>query len=121
MPCKSHDIYLFQRGFTFATLLIACVMSIAVAATAAPATTSPTTSASTQPVAPPPPPPAPFSLADAATQGELAGVSLRNINAQLGDAAQLSDIEGQTPVLGSEIDNRLAESTSLLAAHPSLQ
>jgi hypothetical protein len=51
----------------------------------------------------------------------LAGVSLRNINAQLGDTAQLSDIEGQAPILGSEIDNRLAESTSLLAAHPSLQ
>jgi potassium-dependent mechanosensitive channel len=85
----------------------------------APATTSPTT-ASTQPAAPPPPQ-APFSLADAGTQGESAAITLRSINTQLTNGGQQSDIEQEAPVLSSEINNRLAESTSLLASHPSLQ
>ncbi|MGA2441968.1 MAG: mechanosensitive ion channel domain-containing protein [Tepidisphaeraceae bacterium] len=112
----------------FATFLVACAIGTTAAAspittrpaTTAPATTSPTTAPSTQPAAPPPPQ-APFSLAGAATQGESVAATLRGINAQLNNGGQLSDIEQETPVLSSEINNRLAESASLLASHPSLQ
>jgi len=112
----------------FTAFLMACAIGTTAAASpittrpaiTAPATTSPTTALSTQ-LAAPPPPQALFSLADAATQGESVAATLRGINAQLNNGGPLSDIEQETPVLSSEINNRLAESASLLASQPSLQ
>jgi small-conductance mechanosensitive channel len=115
MPRESYLLNSPLRIFVFTAILMACVIG----ATAAAATISPTTVASTQPAAPPPQ--APFSLADAATEGESASITLRNVNTQLTHASQQSDIEQEAPVLGREIDNRLAESASLLASNPSLQ
>jgi potassium-dependent mechanosensitive channel len=125
MPVESYAFQPPRRLFIFAVFLLAGAISSARAATAPAATTgpvalSPTTAPSTQPAAPPPPQ-APFSLADAATQGESAAITLRDVNTHLTDSGQLSDIEQEAPVLSNEINNRLAESASLLASQPSLQ
>ena len=128
MPRESHVPHPPHRIFMFTAFLMACAIGTTAAASpittrpaiTAPATTSPTTALSTQPAAPPPPQ-APFSLADAATQGESAAATLRSINTQLTNGGQQSDIEQEAPVLSSEINNRLAEGASLLASHPSLQ
>ena len=115
MPRESHAFHRPHRIFVITAILMAC--AIGTSATAA--TTSPTTAPSTQPAAPPPW--APFSLADAATEGESAAITLRGVNTQLTNSGQQSDIEQEAPVLSNEINNRLAESASLLASHPSLQ
>jgi len=128
MPHKSHAPHPACRLFLFTAFLMACAIGTTAAASAittrpaitAPASTSPTTVLSTQPAVPPPPQP-PFPLAEAATQGEPVAITLRSINAQLNNGGQLTDIEQEAPVLSSEIDNRLAESASLLASHPTLQ
>jgi len=118
MPRKSHALH-STRIVICTVLLIA--FAIAAIAPASPTTTaSATTSPSTQPAAPPPPQPA-FPLAEAATQGESASITLRGINAQINSGGQLADIEQQAPLLSDEINNRLGESPSLLASHPSLQ
>jgi potassium-dependent mechanosensitive channel len=116
MPRQYHD---HHSARIFTAFLIA--FAIGANALGGPTTTvSATTSPSTQPAAPPPPQAA-FPLAQAATQGEAASITLRGINAQINNGGELSGIEQQAPLLSDEINNRLAESPSLLASHPSLQ
>jgi len=118
MPRQTHARH-SARIFVCTAFFVVCAIG-AIAAAGPTTTVSVTTSPSTQPAAPPPPQAA-FPLAEAATQGESATITLRGINSQINSGGELSDIEQQSPLLSDEINNRLAESPSILASHPSLQ
>jgi len=97
-----------------------------VPASAADPATAPATRATTEPGASPSPPaseppPAPFSLTDAATEGESASIALRGVEAELNGDRQIAVIQEELPLLTSEIDARSDESAKLLASNPSLQ
>ena len=101
----------------FAFLVAVLPLILAATAYAAPPATTPSTTPATQPA---PPQPA-FPLSQAATEAESTSITLRSIDAALTSDRDLSDIERDSPILGSEIDNRLDESYAILASNPSLQ
>ena len=90
------------------------------AAGAVPATQSanPPARPKAEPTEPPHPP---FPLAETATQAESASITLRSIETLVNSDRAIDNIKDETPILTTEIDSRLDETSKLLTSNPSLQ
>jgi small-conductance mechanosensitive channel len=104
-------------GVCLGFLLLAVPLVLAATAYCAASGTQPSTAPASQPA---PPQPA-FPLSQAATEAESTSITLRSIDALLMSDRELSDIERDSPILSSEIDNRLDESSAILASSPSIE
>jgi potassium-dependent mechanosensitive channel len=117
---------MFRRSNRCIEVCLAFLLSLlplvfAATAVAAPPGTDPSNAPASQPAPPQPPPQPAFLLSQAATEAESTSITLRSIDALLTNDRNLSDIERESPILSSEIDDRLDESSSILASNPSLQ
>jgi potassium-dependent mechanosensitive channel len=116
MFCRSNRRF----GAWLFCCLSVLLLVFAATAYAGPAGTKPSTTPASQPAPKAPPHPA-FPLSEVETEAESTSITLRTIDGLLNNDRELSDIEQDSPILSREIDNRLEESSSILASNPSLQ
>jgi small-conductance mechanosensitive channel len=109
----AHPQFRSFLAFLFASML--AVIASAAAPTTQTTQPAPTSAPSVQP------PSGPFPLAQAATEAESASITLRSMTAELNGDQQTAQIAEEIPILTSEIDGRLDETSKLLSSGASLQ